>query len=121
LPRLAFRDQPATLVTALTESTPVALAEGRLTVEMAEIACARLAAEPKLMAALEGLVEQLAGHRFGIVLKPRVGPTAAEERWQRYRATEEHPLVRGLKARFSAEVISRELVSRKDWRRRFES
>lgn len=117
LARAALADNQLVLATALTDSAPVALASGVLTVELPEGLVAKLAADPELARRLDALVTRLAGHPLRVAPRARSGqgPGVADDRSRRYRAAQEHPLMKALLQHFEADIVAREQLDHDAW------
>ena len=117
LARAALDDGQLMLATALTDSTPVALANGVLTVELPADLIAKLATNPELAKRLDELVSRIAGSSMHIAPRPRSGqgPGIADDRARRYRAAQEHPLMKALLQHFEADIVARELIEHDAW------
>ncbi len=116
LPRQALRDFQVALGTALTDSRPVGLSGGTLTVEMPADFCTAHGDDPVVRSHLAGLVERIAGTRLELVLRPRT--TGGDVRGRRYQTAAEHPLVKELVTRFEADILAREVMNAEEWRAR---
>jgi hypothetical protein len=112
--RAALREGQVGLAAALTDSAPVALAGDLLTIELPASFCSQLTIRPDLMQQLEGLLLAVAGRRLRVAGRPRRGQ-AVDERGDRYRSAQEHPLVQLLLKRFEADIVAREIIDHDDW------
>jgi hypothetical protein len=112
----ALRDQQPLVASALSGSRPVSFAGGTLTIECPADFCDRADADPLLLQTIAALVAQVCGHRLGIRVRPPAGMDGG--RSARYSAAEAHPLVQALRKRFSADIITREPITREEWLRR---
>lgn len=117
LARHAIRDGQVSLAAALTDSAPVSLAGDLLTIELPATFCAQLTIRPELTQQLENLLQVLAGRRLRVLGRPRRGQ-AGDERTDRYRNAQDHPLVQMLLKRFEADIVAREIIPPDEWQRR---
>ena len=117
LARAALTDGQLVLATGLTDSVPVALANGVLTVELPEGLTAKLAGDPDLAKRLDELVSRIAGCPLRIAPRARSGqgPGIADDRSRRYRAAQDHPLMKALLQHFEADIVARELIDHDTW------
>jgi hypothetical protein len=115
--RAALREGQVGLAAALTDSAPVALAGDLLTIELPASFCAQLTIRPDLIQQLEGLLQAVAGRRLRVAGRPQRSQ-AVDERGDRYRTAQEHPLVQLLLKRFEADIVAREIIDHDDWLRR---
>jgi hypothetical protein len=115
----ALRDQQPLVAGALSGSRPVSFANGTLTVECPPDFCDRADADPLALETVATLVAQVCGHRLTIRVRPPAGLDGG--RSARYSAAEAHPLVQALRKRFSADIITREPITRDEWLRRSQS
>ena len=69
------------------------------------------------MQQLEGQLQAVAGRRLRVCGRPRRAQ-AVDERSDRYRTAQDHPLVQQLLKRFEADIVAREIIDREDWLRR---
>lgn len=117
LARAALTDGQSVLATGLSDSTPVALANGVLTVEMPEVMGAQLAADPDLAKRLDELVSRIAGCPLRITARTRSGQGsgAVDDRSRRYRAAQDHPLMKALLLNFEADIVAREMIGHNEW------
>lgn len=112
----AMRDQQPLVASALSGSRPVSFANGTLTIECPADFCDRADADPLVLQTIAALVAQICGHRLGIRVRPPAGLDGG--RSARYSAAEAHPLVQALRKRFSADIITREPITRDEWLKR---
>ncbi len=115
--RAAMRDGHVALAAALTDSAPMALAGDLLTIELPVSFCAQLTIRPDLQQQLEGVLLAVAGRRLRVTGRPRRTP-AVDERADRYRTAQNHPLVQLLLKRFDADIVAREIIDHDAWLRR---
>ncbi len=116
------------LAAALSEGTAVALVGEALTVEVPPARIALLA-DPEQQRVLGSALLAVLGIRLRLV--PRVRSVrggggggggggdsdepVTDERQRRYKAAQEHPLVRDLMQRFEADLVGRELIDLETW------
>ncbi len=112
----ALRDGQPLLAGPLSGSRPVSLAAGTLTIECPADFCDRADADPLLLQSLTGLVAMICGHRLTIRVRPAAGMDGG--RSARYQAAEAHPLIQAIRKRFTADIITREPITREEWLRR---
>ena len=115
-----MRDGQVSLAAALTDSAPVALSGDLLTVELPASFCAQLTIRPDMTQQFEAVLQAVAGRRLRVVGRPRKGQ-AGDERTDRYRQAQDHPLVQLLMKRFEADIVAREIIPTEEWLRRMQS
>ena len=78
---------------------------------------AKLAADPELAKRLDELVSRIAGCPLHIAPRARSGqgPGIADDRARRYRAAQDHPLMKALLQQFEADIVARELIEHDAW------
>jgi hypothetical protein len=112
----ALRDGNALLAAELTASTPHLFAHGTLTIAGSAALVAR--GDSVTLTTIARYIMQVCGHRVQIALRSTAVSDDNNDRRERYRTAEQHPLIQALRKKFQADIVSREPITFEHWQTR---